>query len=189
VARFDYRNLPNWLIFDHEFLRRYGFGWVATPSDTAPSWMIQAPTLAALAERLGVPGDALADTVARWNQQVAVDNDPDFHRGDSANDRWWGDPAHKGERAATLGPLETGPFYAVEIKSGTLGTKGGPSVDTDARVIDFDGRAIAGLYAAGNVMASPMGMTYGGAGGTLAPGMVFGFLAGGHAAGHAKAGM
>jgi hypothetical protein len=38
------------------------------------------------------------------------------------------------------------------------------------------------LYAAGNVMASAMGMTYGGAGGTLGPGMVFGFAAGRHAA-------
>ena len=182
VARFDYRNLPSWLIFDHEYLRRYGFGWVATPSETAPSWMMQAPTLDALAERLGVPGAALAATVARWNQQVASGGDPDFQRGNSANDRWWGDPARKGERAATLGPLEKPPFYAVEIKSGTLGTKGGPRVDTDARVIDFDGKPIPGLYAAGNVMASPMGMTYGGAGGTLAPAMVFGFLAGSHAA-------
>jgi hypothetical protein len=42
----------------------------------------------------------------------------------------------------------------------------------------------SGLTAAGNVMASPMGMTYGGAGGTIAPGMVFGSLAGRHAAGH-----
>jgi 3-oxosteroid 1-dehydrogenase len=45
-------------------------------------------------------------------------------------------------------------------------------------VIDVDGRPIPGLYAAGNVMASPMGMTYGGAGGTLGPGMVFGYRAG-----------
>ena len=50
-------------------------------------------------------------------------------------------------------------------------------------VLDVDGAPIPGLYAAGNVMASMMGMTYGGAGGTIAPGMVFGFLAGCHAAG------
>lgn len=37
---------------------------------------------------------------------------------------------------------------------------------------------VLGTGAAGNVMASPMGMTYGGAGGTLGPGMVFGFRAG-----------
>lgn len=53
----------------------------------------------------------------------------------------------------------------------------------NANVLNVDGKPIAGLYAAGNVMASPMGMTYGGAGGTIAPGMVFGFVAGRHAAG------
>ncbi len=49
-------------------------------------------------------------------------------------------------------------------------------------MLSVDGGPIAGLYAAGNVMASAMGMTYGGPGGTIAPGMVFGFLAGRHAA-------
>ena len=54
--------------------------------------------------------------------------------------------------------------------------------DPLARVLHVDDVPIPGLYAAGNVMASAMGMTYGGAGGTLGPGMVFGFLAGRHAA-------
>ena len=62
--------------------------------------------------------------------------------------------------------------------SGALGTKGGPLTDTHSRVLDVDGDVIPGLYAAGNAMASPLGMTYGGAGGTLGPAMVFGFLAG-----------
>jgi predicted oxidoreductase len=68
------------------------------------------------------------------------------------------------------------------VYSGALGTKGGPRTNRDAQVLDVDGRPIPGLYAAGNVMASAMGMTYGGAGGTLGPAMVFGFLAGAHAA-------
>ena len=54
-------------------------------------------------------------------------------------------------------------------------------------MLDVDGHPIAGLYAAGNVMGSVMGMTYGGAGGTLGPGMVFGYLAGRHAAGSVAA--
>jgi succinate dehydrogenase/fumarate reductase flavoprotein subunit len=185
VSAFRYRNLPAWLIFDQEYLRRFGFGWSAAGTGQAPQWIIREPSLPALAKRLGIPAEALTATVERWNGQVAEGRDPDFHRGESANDTWWGDPKHKGDPSATLGPLDEGPFYAVEIKSGTLGTKGGPRVDPDAQVIDLDGVPIPGLYAAGNVMASPMGMTYGGGGGTLAPGMVFGFRAGRHAAARA----
>jgi 3-oxosteroid 1-dehydrogenase len=83
-----------------------------------------------------------------------------------------------GSAAPTLGPLEGGPYYAVEVKSGALGTKGGPQTDRTGAVLDVDGDRIEGLYAAGNAMASAMGMTYGGAGGTLGPAMVFGYLAG-----------
>jgi len=89
---------------------------------------------------------------------------------------------HKGEPSATLGPIDTGPFYAVEVNAGALGTKGGPRTNGTGQVLDVDGMPIGGLYAAGNVMASSMGMTYGGGGGTLAPGMVFGYLAGKDAA-------
>src|SRR5207344_2963411 len=98
-------------------------------------------------------------------------HDPDFRRGESWYDRWWGDPTLKGTKAATLGVMEGGPYYAVEVKSGAIGTKGGPRTDSNAQVLDVDLRRIEGLYAAGNVMASPMGMTYGGGGGTLGPAM------------------
>lgn len=105
-----------------------------------------------------------------------------YGRGDSAFDCWWGDPHRKGRRDAMLGPLTRGPFYAFQIHSGCLGTKGGPRVDPDARVLDLDGDPIPGPYAAGHVMGSPFEMTYGGPGGTLGPAMVFGYLAGRHAA-------
>jgi 3-oxosteroid 1-dehydrogenase len=139
---------------------------------------MKADTLADLARRIGVDSAELKRTVDRFNVQVREGSDPDFRRGESANDLWWGDPAFRGDRRATLGEVGEGPYFAVEVKSGALGTKGGPQTDPDARVLDVDGRPIAGLYAAGNVMASAMGMTYGGAGGTLGPGMVFGFRAG-----------
>ena len=109
-------------------------------------------------------------------------DDPDFGRGRSAHDRWWGDARLGDDVAATLGRIEQGPFYATQVHCGALGTKGGPRTDRDARVIDLEGDPIPGLYAAGNVMGSVMGMTYGGAGGTLGPGMVFGYLGGRHAA-------
>ncbi|HEX3786896.1 MAG TPA: FAD-dependent oxidoreductase [Pseudonocardiaceae bacterium] len=183
VAGFAYANLPCWLIFDHEYLRRYGTVGQYPPSDEAPTWLTGAPTLAELAGRLGIPADALIGTVDRWNTQVAAGADTEFRRGESAHDRWWGDPYRKGGIEATLGPLDTPPFYAVELKSGALGTKGGPRTDTDARVLDLDDQPIPGLYAAGNVMASAFGMTYGGAGGTLGPAMTFGYLAGRHVSG------
>jgi predicted oxidoreductase len=66
----------------------------------------------------------------------------------------------------------------VELVSSTLGTKGGPRTDVDGKVLDVDGEPIAGLYAAGNAMAGPTGMVYGGAGGTLGPAIVFGYRAG-----------
>jgi succinate dehydrogenase/fumarate reductase flavoprotein subunit len=179
--RFEYANLPCWLIFDQEYLRRYGTIGPWPPGENPPPWLPGFGTIAELAEHLGIPADALTETVERWNANVARGVDPDFHRGESAHDRWWGDPAYKGDPRGTLGPLDTPPYYAISIKSGALGTKGGPQTDAHARVLDLDGNPIPGLYAAGNVMASPFGMTYGGAGGTLGPAMVFGYLAAQHA--------
>jgi succinate dehydrogenase/fumarate reductase flavoprotein subunit len=176
---FDYPNLPAWLVFDQEYLRRFGIArWRG--EGALPPWLTRADTVEELAEVLGIDPGVLVETVARWNAQAADLDDPDFGRGRSVNDTHWGDGSRTA--AATIGPIDRPPYYAVEVRPGSLGTKGGPRTDGDAQVLDLDGRPIAGLYAAGNVMASAMGMTYGGAGGTLGPGMVFGFLAGRHAA-------
>ena len=186
VSRFEYANLPCWLVFDQNYVDTYGFrvsaggGGDATcrrgcrAATRRPSWP---PSSASTATSSSARSSA-------GTRMCAEGHDPDFGRGDSAFDCWWGDPHRKGRRDATLGPLDRGPYYAFEIHSGTLGTKGGPRVDPDARVLDLDGEPIAGLYAAGNVMGSPFGMTYGGPGGTLGPAMVFGYLAGRHAAEH-----
>ncbi|MBI1181487.1 MAG: FAD-dependent oxidoreductase [Alphaproteobacteria bacterium] len=182
VAKFEYENIPSWLIFDQHYLETYGFGMLQAGPGEAPDWVMRAPSLQALADKLGIDGDALEKTVERWNANCAEGHDPDFGRGESAFDCWWGDPYKKGTKAATLGPLVRGPYYAVEVCSGALGTKGGPQTDVHGNVVDIDGNPIPGLYAAGNVMASPFGMTYGGPGGTLGPGMVFGYLSGKHAA-------
>ena len=184
VSAFAYKNQPCWIVFDQGYIERYGFPITGgKPGVSPPQWVTAAPTVAALADKLGISRTALEGTVTRWNAQVAAGRDDDFHRGEAAHDQWWGDASARGGPGASLGPLDRGPFYAVEIKSGALGTKGGPKTDVNANVLDVDGKPIVGLYAAGNVMASPMGMTYGGAGGTIAPGMVFGYLAGRHAAG------
>jgi len=181
VFRFAYVNHPAWLLLDHHFLTSYGLAGHRPPAPT-PDWLIEAPTIRELAERLGMPADALETTVQRWDRNAVEARDPDFHRGESHHDRAWGDPAFGHTPQATIGPLDTPPFYAIRVRCGALGTKGGPRTDTDARVLDVDGAVIDGLYAAGNAMGSIMGMTYGGHGGTLGPGLVFGYLAGRHAA-------
>jgi 3-oxosteroid 1-dehydrogenase len=188
VARFDYVNSPAWMVFDHAYLTTYGLAG-RTASEPTPDWIITSPTVAGLAERIAVPPTALEATLSRWNAHVAEGHDPDHRRGESHHDRAWGDTARFGEtRRATLGPLDTAPFHAVQVRVGALGTKGGPRTDGDARVLDVDGVPMPGLYAAGNAMASVMGMTYGGHGGTLGPALVFGLRAGRDAAARALAG-
>ncbi len=177
---FAYANLPCWLVFDGGYLRRYGFLGHREPT----GWMARGDTVAELAGALGLPAAELESTLARWNAAVGdgTGADPEFGRGVSAYDGWNGDLAHYPGPGATLGPLDEGPFCAVEIHSGALGTKGGPRTDADARVLDLSGAPMPGLYAAGNAAAGATGMVYGGAGGTLGPGMVFAYRAGRHAA-------
>ena len=179
-STFGYPNLPCWLVFDHAYKLRYdvaGFG----PGEEVPDWMQVGANPAELAAAIGVPADALEATIERFNAHVAVGRDPDFGRGASAYDTFNGDHSLDGV-AATLGALDTPPFYAVEMESGALGTNGGPKTDTRCRVLSSSGGVIPGLYAAGNAMAAPTGMVYGGAGGTLGPAMTTGFIAGRDAA-------
>ncbi len=173
---FEYSNLPAWMVFDQAYLARYGLAGYRGEGEP-PEWLVRADSIEELAEQLGIDPGALADTVERFNGHAEAGADPDFGRGTSKHDTWWGDAAQEGA-ATTLGPIDTAPFWAVEVHSGALGTKGGPRTTAEAQVIDLDGVPVPGLYAAGNVMSSVMGMTYGGAGGTLGPGMVFGFLGG-----------
>jgi 3-oxosteroid 1-dehydrogenase len=174
---YGYQNLPCWLIFDGRNARTYGsFG---TPAgQPIADWITRADTLVGLAAELGIDPTALTGTVDQWNASVDAGDDTEFHRGRSSYDRWSGDGTHRGELASTMGRLDEGPFYAVPVHSGTLGTSGGPKTDTSARVLDPSGAVIPGLFAVGNVAAAPTAMAYGGAGGTLGPILVFGRNAG-----------
>jgi len=178
ASRFEYPNLPSYLIFGQSTVDRFGvFG--GAPGGDVPSWVLRADTLGELAERLGIAGAELDTTVAHFNAHARAGFDPDFGRGESAYDRFPGARVLKIDTpATTLAPVEGSPFYGVEIESSALGTKGGPRTDADGRVLDVDGAPIRGLYAAGNVMASPSGMVYGGAGATLAVAGVWGLYAG-----------
>jgi 3-oxosteroid 1-dehydrogenase len=179
-ARFTYPNQPCWLIFDHGHKLRYDVAGCPA-GERVPEWMHMGATPEELALTLGIDPTVLAATIQRFNEFAARGEDPDFDRGVSAYDTFNGDRSLPGVQA-TLGALDQGPYYAIALESGSLGTNGGPATDTRARVISREGGVIAGLYAAGNVMASPTGMVYGGAGGTLGPAITFGWVAGRDAA-------
>ena len=175
---FVFENLPAWLIVDSAFETGIAGNRVGP---AAPDWIRRAATLAALAAGIGVDGGALEETVARFNEAAVRGVDPDFQRGESAYENYLGD-RRKEPPFCTLGPLDAPPYYAVEVESGALGTKGGPRTNTKAQVMRATGGVIPGLYVTGNAMPAVTGMVYGGAGGTLGPSMTFGYIAGLNAA-------
>lgn len=168
-----YRNLPAYLLFDASVRER---GAIAgTPADMPlPDWVVSAPSLSELAEKLGIDSEGLARTVARFNVYAKELRDPDYHRGESSYDRYG-----QADKSITLGPLEQAPFYGAEIAAADLGTCGGARVNGRAQVLDPFGQVIPGLYASGNNagVGSP-GTSYGGGGGTIGPAMAFSYLAG-----------
>ncbi len=179
-ATYDYANLPAWLIFDAQYAARYPLG-TRQPGQPMPDWVARADTLEGLAGEIGLEADALVETVARFNVHADEGRDPEFGRGNSAYDHFYGDRSRakeKGGAAVTLGAIREAPFYAVEISSGLLGTNGGPRTDGQARILGHDGAPIPGLLGAGNAIACPTGGIYAGAGGTLGPALTFGYIAG-----------
>ncbi|MCW2661949.1 MAG: FAD-binding protein [Mycobacterium sp.] len=182
--RGGYVNDRGWMVFDSIHLQRYGFLGVA-PGQSAPDWFCESADLAELAAKTGIDAHGLTRTLHDWNCHVAAGADPDFGRGSSAYDGYWGDDSATTLAGKTLGPIDTAPYYAVPVRIGSMGTKGGPRTDQDGRVLHVSGEPIPGLFAAGNAMAGPTGRAYGGAGGTIGPAMVFGYRAG-HAAATGK---
>ncbi len=181
-------NVPAWLVFDQQYRDRYIFAGLQPGQRIPKKWqnsgvIVQAATLDELAQKTGVPASELAATVARFNGFAARGIDEDFHRGDSAYDRYYGDPTIKPN--PNLGEISKPPFYAAKLVPGDLGTKGGIRTDVHGRALRDDGSVIEGLYAAGNVSAPVMGHTYPGPGGTIGPAMAFGYLAALHIAGKA----
>jgi succinate dehydrogenase/fumarate reductase flavoprotein subunit len=176
--------IPAFLILDSRHRQYYLFGMMPprmTPKEAfASGLMVKADSIPELALACGIDPTNLEQTVQRFNQFAATGKDLDFHRGDSAYDRVYSDPKVKPN--PNLGAIERPPFFAVRVWPGDLGTKGGLLTDEFARVLRKDGSPIKGLYAAGNTSASVMGRTYPGPGSTIGPAMVFGMIAGRHAA-------
>ncbi len=174
-------SIPAWLVCDAAFLPKYGMGLVRPGKPSLQrfldaGYLKQAPTLAGLAQQIGVPADALAASVAQMNEAAKTGVDTAFGRGVSAYDQYLGDPLHSPNPC--LGPIATGPFYAVQVWPGDIGTAAGINTDAHTRVLDAAGAPIPGLYCCGNDMASIMGGTYPAAGITLGPNLTFGFIAG-----------
>ncbi|MFJ5550928.1 3-oxosteroid 1-dehydrogenase [Streptomyces sp. NPDC093225] len=173
-------HIPAWLIVDQNYRNRYLFKDVAPTFAFPDSWYAsgavrKAWNLDALAQQIGVPAAALKASVNRFNGQAWSGTDPDQHRGDSAYDHYYTDPAVCPN--SCLAPLWLPPYYAFKIVPGDLGTKGGMVTDARARVLRADGSVIRGLYAAGNASAAVMGHSYAGAGSTIGPAMTFGYVA------------
>ncbi|CAG9259260.1 FAD-dependent oxidoreductase [Paraburkholderia caribensis] len=178
-----------WLICDHRFQRRYGLGFskpfpFPVSSYVRSGYLKRGATLAELAAVCGIDAQGLENTVAAYNTYAKDGFDPQFHKGSTPYNRVQGDPTH--EPNPCLAPIENGPFYAVKLLPGSLGTFAGLATDANARVLDGHDHAIPGLYAVGNDSASMMGGCYPSGGITLGPAMTFGYLAGLSLAGAAQ---
>ncbi|TWF95906.1 FAD-binding protein [Saccharopolyspora dendranthemae] len=168
--------LPFWMIYDDRAGERPPVQSTSVPMGPTQDFVDAglwhtADTLDELATKIGVPADALARTVDRFNTFAADKTDEDFHRGDEPFDRVFT------EGTSPLVPIEKGPFHAAAFGVSDLGTKGGLRTDEHARVLDTQGQVIPGLYAAGNSMAAVSGTTYPGGGNPIGACMVFSHLA------------
>ena len=178
-------SIPSWAIIESRARNRYF--WAGNPPGEPPAawiesgYMIKADSLDELAQRCGLDPERLKATITRFNGFARKGVDDDFGRGGSAFHSFFGDPANK--PSATLGPIEQPPFYASKVFPGDVGTFGGLVTDEHARVLKEDGSIIPGLYAAGNITSSVMGMAYPGAGASIGPSFVFGYVAARHALG------
>ncbi|MGV0780845.1 3-ketosteroid-delta-1-dehydrogenase [Mycolicibacterium sp. XJ775] len=176
-----------WIVFDQQYRNSYVFAAELFPRMPIPqTWYdagiaVKADNFTELAAKMRVPQDSFSATVRRFNENSFAGEDPDFERGRSAYDRYYGDPTVTPN--PNLRPLVKGPFYAVKMVLSDLGTCGGLRADAHAHVLREDGTVIDGLYAIGNTAANAFGHTYPGAGATIAQGLVYGYIAALDAAG------
>ncbi|WP_043765617.1 FAD-dependent oxidoreductase [Algiphilus aromaticivorans] len=177
--------VPAWFVFDATFRKKYPAG-PTLPGSIQPDrklpkkwWdkvIYKADSLSELAAKIGIDAQGLAQSVERMNRYSRLGVDAEFGKGVNVFDRYYSDPTVKPNPC--LGPLEKGPFYALRVDAGEIGTKGGLTTDERARVLrEDDGQPIAGLYAVGNCSAAVMGRTYAGPGSTLGPAMTFAYIA------------
>jgi 3-oxosteroid 1-dehydrogenase len=181
----DARTIPSWMVFDQRAKDRYLVLRTLPRASFPREWMdggyvLKADSLEQLAPLMDVDPNALVETVGRYNGFARNGRDEDFGKGDSAYDRYYGDPTLPNP---CLHPIDKAPFYAIRVYPTDTSTKGGLLVDEHSRVLREDGSPIRGLYASGNTSASVMGGTYPGPGATIGPAMVLSYSAVQHMAG------
>ena len=175
------KEVSAWLLCDHKALRSYGLGCVAPAPlpigrHLRSGYLLRGNTVAELAGRIGVQPAVLEATVKAFNANAQRGDDPEFGKGSKAYNRYQGDALVTPNPC--LAPLETGPYYAIKLVVGDIGTFAGLQTDAKTRVLNGAGQPIKGLYAVGNDAASIMGGNYPGAGITLGPALTFGYVAG-----------
>jgi succinate dehydrogenase/fumarate reductase flavoprotein subunit len=177
------RNSPAWLVFDDACRQAHGIG-MRPGSAPLPEWVVSAPTLEALAQKLGMDPAGLAETVRTFNEGALAGVDQRFGRGASAYDRAFSDWRKAGP-GATLAPLVKGPFHAAEIAVGILSTAGGIRVNPQGQALDPFGEVLPRLYASGanSGIGAPGAGAYPGGGAPIGAGLTFAMVAGRHAAG------
>ncbi len=172
--------IPAFAVFDDRAMKNYAYGALLPGMKPVKKWLeqgflIKADTLDELAQKAGIDPAGLKAQVERYNRFSETGVDEEFHKGERQYDRFRGDPTHKPNPC--VGAIAKAPFYATRIYPGDVGTFGGVVTDERARVLRVDGSIIEGLYATGNCTSSVMGRSYPGAGASIAPSFVFGYVA------------
>lgn len=172
---FQYKNLPAYMVGDARFFQHYGI-MGQDDIDAVPDWIVKADTLAELAGKIGVDVEGLERTVTEFNAHAKDGVDPEFGRGEIEYGNYFGDPTLEGN--PNIAPLEQGPYVALRLYCGAIGTKGGVQTAVDGQALSSFGERIPGLFAVGNNAAHPIAFGYPGAGGTLGPAMTAALAAG-----------
>ena len=182
----DHQDTAMWLVCDQTTISKYGLGY-AKPAPMPlgklirQGYLFKGRTLAELARVTGIDAAGLEATVRDFNRGAEHGEDAQFGRGTTAFNRYLADPEHRPNPC--VAPVAQGPFYAVKVLMGDLGTFDGLRTSVVGEVLRADGAAVPGLFAVGNDRASIMGGNYPGAGITLGPAMTFGWLTARHIAG------
>ncbi len=205
ASQAEFPNQLLFMVYDQRTAEAFGGAYPLPSNPTGATHVLTGDSLDDLAERIEqrlnevsshtggfslAPAfaDNLKATISRFNGFARKGDDQDFHRGDAGYDSEWHQVFSPMRSDTEWGPNEgpsitmhplrdEGPYYAIILAAGALDTNGGPVIDASARVLNTEDQPIAGLYGAGNCIASPSREAYWGAGHTLGLSLTFGYIA------------